>query len=141
MIDFIYQLLAGFGFTHPLHPAMTHIPMGMVMGGFIFAIGAFLLKKETLEITAHYCYTLALIFVGPTILLGYMDWHAKFDAEWSNLILTKFVLAALFSILLIIAFIAGNNDRIDIKKKLIIYGICLAIATGLGFTGGEIQYG
>lgn len=141
MIEFIYQTLAQFGFRHPLHPAITHIPMGMVMGGFLFALASFVLKKDELAKTAHYCYTLALIFVLPTMLLGYMDWQYKFDAEWSNLILAKIVLAFVFSGLLCGAFFVGKNDGIPIEKKLILYGICLATATGLGFLGGEIQYG
>ncbi|MBA4367513.1 MAG: hypothetical protein C0403_07730 [Desulfobacterium sp.] len=141
MIEFIYQTLAQFGFRHPLHPAITHIPMGMVMGGFLFALASFVLKKDELAKTAHYCYTLALIFVLPTMLLGYMDWQYKFDAEWNNLILAKIVLAFVFSGLLFGAFFVGKNNGVPIQKKLILYGICLAAATGLGFLGGEIQYG
>jgi len=141
MIEFIYQTLAQFGFRHPLHPAITHIPMGMVMGGFLFALASLVLKKDDLARTAHYCYTLALVFVLPTMLLGYMDWQQKFDAEWSNLILAKFILAFLFSGLLVAAFFTGKKSDVSIPKKLILYGICLLLATGLGFVGGEIQYG
>ena len=141
MIDFIYQTLAQIGFRHPLHPAITHIPMGMVIGGFLFAAASFVFKKDDLAKTAHYCYTLALLFVLPTMLLGYMDWQYKFDAEWNNLILAKIILAIIFTGLLLLAFLFGKNEKMDIRKKLIIYGICLLVATGLGFTGGEIQYG
>jgi uncharacterized membrane protein len=141
MIAFIYETLAQFGFRHPLHPAITHIPMGMVMGGFLFALASFVLKKEDLVQTAHYCFTLALIFVLPTMLLGYMDWHYKFDAEWSNLILAKIILAFVFCGLLLWAVITGSKKEAPIEKRLILYGICLAAATGLGFMGGEIQYG
>ena len=31
MTEAIFEFLGRIGFTHPLHPAMTHIPMGMVM--------------------------------------------------------------------------------------------------------------
>jgi len=48
MIDFIYQTLARIGFSHPLHPAITHIPMGMVIGGFLFAAASFVFKKDDL---------------------------------------------------------------------------------------------
>ncbi|MGD2029642.1 MAG: hypothetical protein PVG86_06850 [Desulfobacterales bacterium] len=40
MIEFIYLTLATIGYSHPLHPAMTHVPMGMIIGGFLFAIGS-----------------------------------------------------------------------------------------------------
>jgi hypothetical protein len=42
MIEFIYQFLAKFGYTHPLHPVLTHIPIGMVMGAFLFLLIAYL---------------------------------------------------------------------------------------------------
>ncbi|MCG6909798.1 MAG: hypothetical protein LJE94_06690 [Deltaproteobacteria bacterium] len=141
MIESIYQLLAKVGFNHPLHPPMTHLPMGMIMGGFLFALTSAVFKKKELARAAHYCYTLALIFVLPTMLLGYMDWQYKFYGEWSSLIAIKIVLACTLAGMLVVAFFAGRNDRVEIKKKLITYAICFALAIGLGFIGGTLQYG
>jgi uncharacterized membrane protein len=141
MIDFIYNTLAAVGFSHPLHPAMTHIPMGMIIGGFLFALTAAVMNQKDLAKTAHYCFTLALIFVLPTMILGYMDWQYKFDGEWNVLIVTKIILAFILTGMLVVTFIMGRNERVDLKKKLIVYAFCLMIATGLGFTGGELQYG
>jgi len=141
MIELVYQTLAKIGFSHPLHPAMTHIPMGMIIGGFLFAVGSAVMKKDDLAIATHYCYTLALIFVLPTMMLGYMDWQYKFDGEWNGLILTKIILAVMLTIMLGITFFYGKNKQVDIKQKLILYVICFAIALGIGFIGGELQYG
>ena len=141
MIDLAYQTLAKMGYSHPLHPAMTHIPMGMIIGGFLFAVGSAVMKKDDLAMAAHYCYTLALIFVLPTMMLGYMDWQYKFDGEWSRLILTKIILAVMLTIMLVITYFYGKNVKIDIKQKLIFYVICFGIALGIGFIGGELQYG
>jgi uncharacterized membrane protein len=141
MIEFIYQTLAKLGYSHPLHPAMTHIPMGMIIGGFLFAAGSVVMKKDDLAKAAHYCCTLALIFVLPTMMLGYMDWQYKFDGEWNRLILTKIILAVMLTIMLGITFFYGKNVKVDIKQKLILYVICFAMAMGLGFIGGELQYG
>jgi uncharacterized membrane protein len=141
MIEFIYQTLAKFGYSHPLHPAMTHIPMGMIIGGFLFAVGSAAMKKDDLAIAAHYCYTLALIFVLPTMMLGYMDWQYRLEAEWNRLILTKIILALMLTGMLVISFFYGKNKQVDIKQKLIFYVICFVIAMGLGFIGGELQYG
>ena len=141
MIEPVYQTLAKIGFSHPLHPAMTHIPMGMIIGGFLFAVGFTVIKKDDLAIASHYCYTLALIFVLPTMMLGYMDWQYKFDGEWSRLILTKIILAVMLTIMLVITYFYGKNVKIDIKQKLIFYVICFGIALGIGFIGGELQYG
>ena len=141
MIEFIYHTLASMGFNHPLHPVMTHIPMGMIIGGFLFGLTAAVVKKKDLAKAAHYCYTLALIFVLPTMVLGYMDWQYKFDGEWTGLILAKIILAFALTGMLGVTFVLGRNDRTDMKKKLIAYAVCLVIATGLGFIGGELQYG
>jgi uncharacterized membrane protein len=141
MIELVYQTLAKFGYSHPLHPAMTHIPMGMIIGGFLFAVGSAVMKKDDLAKAAHYCYTLALIFVLPTMILGYMDWQYKFDGEWNRLILTKIILAVMLTLMLGITFFYGKNVKVDIKQKLIFYVICFVIAMGLGFIGGELQYG
>jgi uncharacterized membrane protein len=141
MIEFIYQILAKVGFNHPLHPPMTHLPMGMIMGGFLFGLTAVVFKKKELAKAAHYCYTLALIFVLPTMILGYMDWQYKLYGEWSNLIVAKIILAFTLTGMLVVAFVLGRNDCVDIKKRLIAYALCLALAIGLGFIGGTLQYG
>jgi len=141
MIEFIYQTLAKLGYSHPLHPAITHIPMGMIIGGFLFAVGSVVMKKDDLAIAAHYCYTLALIFVLPTMMLGYMDWQYRLEAEWNRLILTKIILAVILTGMLVISFFYGKKKQVNIKQKLILYVICFVIAMGLGFIGGELQYG
>ena len=141
MIDFIYQTLAKLGYSHPLHPAMTHIPMGMIIGGFLFAAGSVVMKKDDLAKAAYYCYTLALIFVLPTMMLGYMDWQYRLEAEWNRLILAKIILALVLTAMLVTSFFYGKNEQVDIKQKLIFYVICFGIAMGLGFIGGELQYG
>lgn len=141
MIDFIYETLGSIGFHHPLHPAITHLPMGMVMGGFLFALIALVLNKEALALSAHYCYTVALVFVLPTMLLGYMDWQHKFGGEWGPIILTKIILAFLLLLLLLAAFFIGKNRQASLKSKLAVYAVCLVVAIGLGFMGGQLQYG
>jgi uncharacterized membrane protein len=75
------------------------------------------------------------------MLLGYMDWQYKFDGEWNRLILTKIILAVMLTMMLGITFLYGKNVKVDMKQKLILYVICFAIAMGLGFIGGELQYG
>jgi len=141
MIELVYQTLAKIGYSHPLHPAMTHIPMGMIIGGFLFAVGSAVMKKDDLAKAAHYCYTLALIFVLPTMMLGYMDWQYRLEAEWNGLIMTKIILAVMLTGMLVISFFYGKNVKVDIKRKLIFYVICFVIAMALGFIGGELQYG
>jgi uncharacterized membrane protein len=142
MFDFIYQFLEKVGFTHPLHPAMTHIPVGMVIGGFLFALAAFLSKKQNLWATAHHCYILAALSVLPTVMLGVMDWQYKFRGEWSYLIILKIIMACVLTALLLVAIKFGKpGENKSNLVKLVIYAACLVAATSLGFLGGELQYG
>jgi hypothetical protein len=139
VIDLVYQTLEQIGFTHPLHPAMTHLPMGMAMGAFLFGLAA--LRWEALTSTARHCAVLGAIFVPPTIILGIFDWQHYYDGDWSALFITKFVLAVTLPLLLLAAVKAGSGASKDSKLPLVLYALCLVNAVGLGYIGGEIGYG
>ena len=139
MIELVYQLLEQIGFTHPLHPAITHLPMGMAMGAFFFGLAS--LRYEALAATARHCAVLGVIFVPPTIVAGIFDWQHYYDGDWSGLFITKFVLAGLLTLLLLGAALAGRGERNDSKLPLVLYALCLFAAVGLGYIGGEIGYG
>jgi len=53
MIDLLYQLLEEISHTHPIHPPLTHIPMGLVIGVFIFALVAVLFQRTIFPLTIH----------------------------------------------------------------------------------------
>lgn len=141
MIDLFYQILASIGFYHPIHPAVTHIPMGMAIGGFLFGIAYLWLKREDLLQTMFYCYLLGLVFVPPTMLAGYMDWQHRFDAEWSGLILLKIILGITLCILLATAAYMARRKDTGNALRLVIQALCLLNAIALGYSGGELQYG
>ncbi len=139
MIDFMYQLLESMGHTHPLHPVATHIPMGMVIGGFIFALLS--LKKIEFKQTAYYCFVLALVFLLPTIILGITDWLYRFNGVLNGLIISKMVFAATFAVLLSLVAIVGRKENVSYNLVLTLYALCFINAMCLGYIGGEIQYG
>jgi len=140
MIERIYSTLEAIGFAHPLHPALTHIPMGMVIGCFFFGLTAFITKKPVFLKTAFHSSVLALLFMVPTVIAGYLDWQQFFGGTMSTLIIVKIVLATLLTILLIFSIRASLRDT-GAGKMLIFYTLCLACAGGLGFSGGELIYG
>ncbi|MBM9513513.1 DUF2231 domain-containing protein [Desulfogranum marinum] len=140
MTTFIYGILESVGFTHPLHPAATHIPMGMVMGCFFFGLIAWYFNKQDLRKTALHCSVLALIFIFPTIIAGILDWQYFYGGTYQPLIVIKMVLAAVLVILLGLS-IKMNRGGTDPKTLFIVYVFCLVCATGLGFSGGELVYG
>lgn len=138
MIEFVFELLNKVGFNHPLHPAITHLPMGMIMGGFMFSVAS--LRIPALIRTAYHCVILALVFVIPTLLLGVMDWQHFYMGEWSGLYLIKFILAGTLIAMLAAAVKLANVDKPS-PMVIALYGLLLVNAIGLGFTGGEIQFG
>ena len=139
MIELLYELLNQVGFTHPLHPAITHLPMGMAMGAFLFSLGS--LRYAELARTAHHCAILGLIFVLPTMFLGILDWQHFYHGDWTGPIIAKFVLAITLTVLFIAAIKVGGSEPENPRLPILLYALCLLAAIGLGFTGGEIQYG
>jgi uncharacterized membrane protein len=140
MIESIYSFLAAIGFNHPLHPMLTHIPMGMIIGMVLFSLLGLVRHSSALAQTAFHCSVLALIFIIPVIAAGYMDWQHLMEGEWNIFIKIKMVLGGLLTILLVLAVILKVRDATP-TTMLIIYLLCLACAGGLGFSGGSLVYG
>lgn len=140
MADSIFALLQKLGFTHPLHPPLTHIPMGMVIGCFFFGLLAWKANKAELGRTAMHCSILAVIFIIPTIVAGLFDWKFRYGGSYSTFIIIKMVLAPVLTGLLGYA-IWLNRQGATSGKLFLIYSLCLACAGGLGFCGGELVYG
>lgn len=136
MISAFYQSLVNIGYTHPLHPAVTHIPVGLVIGGFIFALIGIILKRPSLTKSARNCFWLALLFLPVAVLFGLMDWQHFYAGAWVVPIIMKMVLAAVLLILLIFTLIPFRE-----KSPLVLYCLCLFTVIGIGFFGGELVYG
>jgi len=141
VIEFLYQALAKIGYTHPLHPPVTHATVGMVIGAFVFGIAAWKLRHQGLSQAAHYCIILALIALFPTVLSGFMDWQHYYAGAWLFPIKMKLALAALLLILLVFALSAGYRAEAISKSALVLYGLCLLNVTALGYLGGELVFG
>jgi len=136
MIRAWYQALSNIGYTHPLHPVVTHIPVGLVIGGFIFALTGTILKRPSLAKSARNCFWLALLILPVAVLFGLMDWQYFYAGAWLMPIIMKMVLAAVLLVLLIVTLIPFRE-----KVPLVLYCLCLFIVIGIGFFGGELVYG
>ena len=53
MIGTIYETLYKIGYTHPLHPALTHLVVGLVIGGFLFGLVAWVFGRPAPAQTAR----------------------------------------------------------------------------------------
>lgn len=136
----LFAFLETIGFTHPLHPAFTHIPMSMVMGCCIFSLLAWKLNRDDLNRTALHCALLALLFIGPTVVAGLLDWQHRYGGLYHPLIVIKMVLAPILTGLLVYAALEHRKNAAA-KKIFALYFLCLFCAVGLGFAGGELVYG
>lgn len=140
MIDSLYTSLANIGFTHPLHPMLTHVPMGMVIGMALFSLVGILAKNNTLMQTAFHCSVLALVAVVPVVGAGILDWLHLLQGSWNPYIIAKMILATILTLLLALSIILKRRGASP-GRMFLIYLFCLACAAGLGYSGGELVYG
>ena len=141
MTETIFEFLTKIGFTHPVHPGLTHLPMGMVMGAVTFRFLSFIPRLKMLAKTGYHCVILGLLGLPPTIFTGYLDWQHRYDGEWETLIIIKMVLAALLSILMLFIAIKDDPETPRIDKITGLYIVMIIFAIGLGFSGGELIFG
>ncbi len=141
MLNQIYETLARIGYLHPLHPPVTHIPVGLVIGAFIFSLVAWIFNREILARTARHCIILALLAVPPAVLFGLTDWQHFYAGAMLPPIRIKMLLAATLLILLLVAWVSSRKEKKIMSRLTIVYGLCLITVTALGFFGGELVYG
>ena len=140
MIESLYTLLANLGFSHPLHPMLTHIPMGMIIGMVLFSLFGLLSKKDVFMQTAFHCSVLALLAVVPVIGAGILDWLHFQQGAWNPYIIAKMVLGLILTVLLAVS-VNLKRKGASPTKMLVVYLLCLACAGGLGYSGGELVFG
>ncbi len=141
MYEFIYETLSSLGYTHPLHPTLTHLTIGLTMGAFIFALGGKLFRSGGMRMSARYCLGLALLALIPTALLGYMDWQYFYGGAWLFPFKVKLALAGLLTALLIATALLAERAEKRGTAPLFAYFLCLLCVVGLGYFGGELVYG
>ena len=140
-VNYFYQLVSQLGYKHPVHPALVHLPIGLVAGAFIFGWLGLLFKKEELVRSAGHCILLAFFFWVPVVLFGWMDWRHFYRGAWLFPIKIKMVLSGILFILLLSAtLIIKLKEKFRSKALLIIYTLGLFIVVLLGFFGAQLVY-
>ena len=140
MVENLYSFLTKMGFSHPLHPMLTHVPMGMIIGMVVFGFIGLIWKEKNFGQTAFYCSVLALVAILPVIGAGILDWLHFQEAEWNVYIIVKMILGVVLTLLLLFSVILKRKGLTP-GKLLLIYLLCLACAGGLGYSGGQLVYG
>jgi mono/diheme cytochrome c family protein len=141
VIDSLYKLIARTGFDEPLHPPITHMPIGLVMGALVFFVVALIFKRKQLVFSARHASILALVFAFPTILLGVFDWLHYYHGVLMPAIQIKMALAGILLLILGAGIILGGEVKLYKAWMVLIYGLSLVCVVGLGYYGGSIIYG
>jgi mono/diheme cytochrome c family protein len=155
MIHSLYLFIGRLGYHHPIHPMITHIPVGLTIGALVFAVVSLLFRRVQLKLTAWHCALLAIVGVLPTALFGYLDWQEKYHGIWSTQIKLKILFASLLFVFLLVALLLGRRRPSDPAPEnpprpwrsprslaaLILYCLCFFLVVGLGLEGGDLVYG
>jgi uncharacterized membrane protein len=136
-----YKALAALGFTDPVHPALVHMPIGLVVGALFFGFAALIWKRPLLGLSAQHCLVLAWLFFFPTVLFGVMDWQHYYHGAWLVPIKVKIGLAIFLFVLLSIGLILIFKGRGDSKAILVIYVLSFCTVVLLGYFGGHLVFG
>ncbi len=139
--DPFYQALAALGYTDPIHPPLTHLPIGLMVAALIFGFGGLLLRRPFLGLSARHCLVLAWLFFFPTVLLGFRDWQHYYRGAWLLPIVAKLVLAGFLFVVLTVGVILVWRGRGESKALLLIYVLSFFAVVGLGYFGGRLVYG
>jgi len=140
MVENLYSLLEKFGYSHPLHPMLTHIPLGMIVAMVVFGFLDLIWRDKNFGQTAFHCSVLALVAIPFVISAGLLDWLHFLQGEWINYIIAKMILATILTLLLIFAITLKKKGARP-GKMLLLYLLCMACGGGLGYAGGQLVFG
>ena len=140
MINAIYDLLDKIGYAHPIHPALTHLPIGFVAAAFFLGWAGLWSKRKWSLPCGYPLLVLTLIFWFPTVVFGYMDWQRYYGGALLHPIVVKMVLAGVLLLLVVAGLVIGARDRADTPAMLVVYTLSLATVIALGYFGGQLVY-
>lgn len=141
MLNAFYELLDRIGYLHPIHPAMTHMPIGLVVAAFFISWAAVLSGHRSWLRLGYPLFVLAFLFWFPTVIFGYLDWQRYYAGAMLHPIIMKMILAGILFVLLLAGLVLGWKDRSGPAVMLTVYTLSFAVVTALGYYGGQVVYG
>ena len=139
-IDSFYHFVNGLGYHHPIHPALVHAPMGLIIGAFFFGWAGILSRREALSRTAFHCIVLALLFWFPVVFFGFLDWKHFLGGAYMLPIKAKMTLAGVLLILFVTGLVLRFKMGAVSKSMVTVYTLCFFAAGLMGFFGAELVY-
>lgn len=68
------SILEGRFMNHPLHPILTHFPIGFWVGSFIFDVMFFFTARGAFAIASYYCILFGLVGAAFAVPAGFADY-------------------------------------------------------------------
>ena len=141
VISFFYTIINQLGYHHPLHPTQVHFPVGLIFGAFVLGVWGKVRHRPMFSRAAWYCLVVAMIWILPTVITGFMDWRHFFAGAWLFPFVVKYILAAVLLMVLAVAVFIRLRRGVESNGMVAVYTLCLLSVAGLGFFGGELVYG
>ncbi len=117
------------------------MPIGLVTGALVLGLVAWLFRRPSLWPSTRHCLILALLFLIPTALLGYMDWQHYYAGAWLFYIKIKLILAGVLLVLLSIGLIVTRKSEGNPIATLTVYSLSFFTVVALGYYGGQLVFG
>jgi uncharacterized membrane protein len=141
MFQSFYGFLEGLGYTYPVHPPITHIPVGLTIGALIFTLIAVIFGREKLRLSGWHAAMLSLIGVVPTALFGYMDWQHRMGGTWMPEIGWKIGLASALFVFQFAALFVARKGKVGFALSIVLHVVCFGLVMALGVIGSKLVYG
>lgn len=140
----IKTLLQGKGLSHPLHPALVHLPVAAWSLSLVADLSSFFMSygeaAGTLARMSYWLILVGLIFAVPTAMTGlaeFVDVPPKTKARsvaWAHMSLNVFLIGAY--VLQILWRVPGDVS----ENVLIVNGTCFVLLAISGYLGGRLVY-
>jgi len=140
MSNLIYHFLESFGYRHPLHPVLVHLPIGLSIGALLLTLIAIALRKPELKRSAYHALVLACFFSFVALTVGIMDWQHYFNGALLKPIKIKLLIAFPYTLLMVTGVVIGYRYGHEAKALIPIYFIAVFCVMSLGFFGGELTF-
>lgn len=141
MSNFIYNFLEKIGYTHPMHPVLVHMPIGLVVAAFFLSCSAYLFRRPSFATSAYHALVVAFIFYFPSVLMGLIDWQRYYHGAWLTPIKIKLIFAPILFLLLTPGVFIGYRQGTQSRPLFVIYLLSLVTVTILGYFGGQLTFG
>ena len=140
MIEQLYNSLEKIGYIHPLHPPLTHGPIGAVIVAFCVGLGVLWWPQKNFLKSAYHAVVIAFVLLFPTVLAGILDWQHYYSGALIYAIKMKIGLAVLLFLLLSAMLIVGKIPNTPPSVMKLLFICCLFNVLGLGYFGGKLVY-